>query len=221
MHTSIDHLIEQRRSVRDFDPDIRIDREELADMLRLAMRAPSSFNLQPWRFVVFDTPEHKAKIRPLLNDNAAIADNASALILLLADLHHHHHAYTIIRQGIDAGMLSESAQTGYLNHIQEAYARCKNSREQALMDSNLAAMQLLLIAEARGYGSHVIGGFPRDEILDTLNLDSQHYAPIMLIALGKNCHEAATPASPRLPETYTVSWGGENAFAKSAEAEAV
>lgn len=47
-------VIRERRSVRSYDPEIKISREELTEILRQATLAPSAANLQPWRFHVID-----------------------------------------------------------------------------------------------------------------------------------------------------------------------
>ena len=43
-----------RRSVKLYDPEVKISREEMTEILSEASRAPSSINLQPWRFLVVD-----------------------------------------------------------------------------------------------------------------------------------------------------------------------
>ena len=47
-------VIQERRSVRSYDPTVKISREEMTEILELATLAPSSSNLQPWRFLVID-----------------------------------------------------------------------------------------------------------------------------------------------------------------------
>ena len=46
-----------RHSVRHFDKDIKIPREELREMIKETITAPSACNLQAWQFVVVDTEE--------------------------------------------------------------------------------------------------------------------------------------------------------------------
>ena len=54
-----------RRSVKLYDPEVKISREEMTKNLSEASRAPSSINMQPWRFLVVDTAEGKEKLAPL------------------------------------------------------------------------------------------------------------------------------------------------------------
>lgn len=43
-----------RRSVRCYDETVEISREEMTEMLGLAVSAPSSSNMLPWRFVIMN-----------------------------------------------------------------------------------------------------------------------------------------------------------------------
>ena len=75
--------IKQRWSPRAFDPDREIDQETLATLLEAARWAPSSFNDQPWRYLVFDRsdPAARAKAESCLFDGNSWARNAAVLII--------------------------------------------------------------------------------------------------------------------------------------------
>ncbi len=59
MTASISEVIRERRSVRKYDPGFTIDKEEIVEMLKEAVQAPSTSNLQPWEFIVFMDPEER------------------------------------------------------------------------------------------------------------------------------------------------------------------
>ena len=44
--------INQRRSVKAFDPDHRFTAAEETKLLEAAIQSPTSFNMQNWRFVI-------------------------------------------------------------------------------------------------------------------------------------------------------------------------
>ncbi len=54
--------IEQRRAARSFRSD-PIPQAILAEILRLGLRSPSGFNLQPWRFILVQEQANKEKLR--------------------------------------------------------------------------------------------------------------------------------------------------------------
>lgn len=49
--------IYQRRSVKHFDPDHRLTAEEERKLLEAAIQAPTSFNIQHWRFLIIRDPQ--------------------------------------------------------------------------------------------------------------------------------------------------------------------
>ena len=77
-------IVMGRRSVRNYDENIKISKEEISDMISEASLAPSSANMRPWRIIVVDTPEGKEKLRPLVRFNTLQNDTSSAMLLILA-----------------------------------------------------------------------------------------------------------------------------------------
>ena len=51
-----------RRSVRQFEKGKKISKNDIEDLLKIAMYAPSGYNKQPWHFVVVEDDATKEKI---------------------------------------------------------------------------------------------------------------------------------------------------------------
>jgi nitroreductase len=77
-------LISQRRAVKLFEP-VEISRELRQQILNAARHAPSSFNLQPYRFYWVQSEVKKAEVAKLCLRQKP-AETASALIVAVADL---------------------------------------------------------------------------------------------------------------------------------------
>ena len=45
-----------RKSIRVYDENVKISQLEMLQMIEEATTAPSSVNMQPWRFVVVESP---------------------------------------------------------------------------------------------------------------------------------------------------------------------
>ena len=58
-----------RKSIRVYDETVKISREEMLEMIEEATLAPSSVNMQPWRFVIVESDEAKATLKPLIRFN--------------------------------------------------------------------------------------------------------------------------------------------------------
>lgn len=74
-----------RRSVRQFEPGKEIPRQDIDDILKIAMYAPSGCNRQPWEFVVVTDDEIKNRIVEI-HPHAGFLKDASAAIIVCGDI---------------------------------------------------------------------------------------------------------------------------------------
>jgi nitroreductase len=107
-------VIRERRSVRAYDPAVQISREEMTEILELATLAPSSSNLQPWRFLVIDKPELKEKLLPIAFNQQQVVE-ASAVIAVLGDVESYKKADKIYGQAVEAGFMPADTANHSLN----------------------------------------------------------------------------------------------------------
>ena len=83
--------IQERRSIKHFDPTHTMSSSEIQTLMEHALLSPTSFNMQNWRFVLVTDAEQKAKIKEAAWGQSQISD-ASLTIVLCADLHAHEQA---------------------------------------------------------------------------------------------------------------------------------
>ncbi|GGI64870.1 nitroreductase family protein [Enterococcus alcedinis] len=180
-----------RRSVRKYDANVKISREEMLEMIQEATTAPSSVNLQPWRFVVVESQAEKEKLQPLIRFNTLQNETSSAMILIFGDRECYDLGEEIYSQAVIAGKMPEEVKQKQLDAIIPHY---KNFSKEEMsnvirIDSSLAAMQLMLVARARGYETNPIGGFEADQLAEAFDLDKERYEPVMIVSIGKAVEE--------------------------------
>lgn len=56
-------VLNSRKSVKVFDENYKIPREEMDEIITKATKAPSSVNMQPWRIAVVESDEMKEKLK--------------------------------------------------------------------------------------------------------------------------------------------------------------
>lgn len=83
--TSAIELLLDRHSVRKYKRDVKISDAQLNEILELTASAPSSWNLQHWRFLVVREQANKDALLPLAYNQQQVSD-ASAVIIILGDL---------------------------------------------------------------------------------------------------------------------------------------
>lgn len=197
-------VVAERHSVRAYDPSVKISREEMEEILKEATLAPSSSNLQPWRFLVIDEPELLKKLHPIANNQDQVLQ-ASAVIAVLGDMKWYEKGNKIYSLSQEAGYMTEEIKQRFVYTAENLYANMDEDRKQSIVDvdAGLVSMQLMLIAKARGYDTVPMGGYDREKFAEAFNIPSD-YRNIMLIAIGK----AAAPAraTVRLPLEDVAFW---------------
>ena len=180
-------IVYNRRSIRKFDTSVKIPREEMLEILDKTVTAPSSVNMQPWRFVVVDSEEGKDKLKPFVSYNSVQNETSSAMVLIFADLKSQERAEEIYGKAVTQGKMPEEVKEKQLSSIVPMYenAPFEVMNEIVHIDSSLAAMQLMLVARSYGYDINAIGGYKKDGLAKAFGLDEDRHVPILIIALGK------------------------------------
>lgn len=82
---SISHIMQSRSSVRAYEKGKTIPKATLQDILKLVATAPSSWNLQHWKFIVVQDQQIKERLLPIAYGQQQVVD-ASAVIIVLGDV---------------------------------------------------------------------------------------------------------------------------------------
>jgi len=199
-------IVLKRRSIKRYDPSVKISREEMEEILAEATRAPSSVNMQPWRFVVIETPEGKEKLAELAKFNSEQVNTSSAVIAVFGDMNNFEYAEEIFGKAVELGYMPHEIKEQQLQVITPIYENMPEAdmRDVVLIDSGLVSMQLMFVARAHGYDTNPIGGYEKELIAEAFGLDKERYVPIMLISIGKAASEGH--ASYRLPVNTVTTW---------------
>ncbi|WP_096440936.1 nitroreductase family protein [Alteribacter populi] len=181
--------INERHSVRKYDPEATIPEEELTEILEAASKAPSSWNLQHWKFLVVDDPKKKEQLLPIAYNQQQIVDSA-AVIAVLGDVQANENAEDVYQGAVDNGFMTEQVRDTLVGQINKAYeGDTPFPRDEAFLNASLASMNLMLAAKAKGYDTCPMGGFQRGAFVKEFNVP-ERYVPVMLLTVGK----AAKPA---------------------------
>ena len=171
--------IQNRRSVRHFDPEHKMSKKEIEKLLSLAAQSPTAFNIQNWRFVVVQDSELRKQVRAAAWDQPQITD-ASLLIILCADL----KAWE--KEPIRYWRSSpERVREFIVPAIQQYYEGLDQvQRDEAMRSCGIAAQTLMLSAQSMGYDSCPMDGFDFDAVAELINLPDDHTITLF-VAVGK------------------------------------
>lgn len=179
--------IEQRRSVKHYDPTFVMPESDIERLLSLTLLAPTSFNIQHWRFVRLQSPEVRQKVRDLAWGQAQITD-ASLALVLCADVKAWEKQPERYWQ-----TAPEEVRDTLVPMIGQFYAgREQVQRDEAMRSVGLAAQTLMLAAKAMGYDSCPMIGFDPEGVAQVIQLPADHVVG-MIVVVGK----ALQPARER------------------------
>lgn len=199
-------IVLERRSIKVYDPEVKIRREEMTEILAKASRAPSAINMQPWRFLVIDTAEGKEKLAPLASFNQTQVLTSSAVIAVFYDANNIEYMDEILSKSVELGYMPQDIKEMQMQQAKPYYASMNPSdlRDMNLIDSGIICMQLMLVARAHGYDTNPMAGYAKDQIAEVFGLDKERFQPVMLISIGKSAKEGYP--SYRLPVQTIATW---------------
>jgi nitroreductase len=184
----IAHAALHRRSIRKYR-DTPLPDQDIREVLRLAARAPSAWNVQPWRFIVARNPEIRERLRGAAYGQPQVLV-APAVVVLYSDM---PHALAHFADTINPG-IAEASRQKLLARIESEFGKMTpESRDQwGLAQTNIVLGYLLLIAEAFGISTSPMLGFDPNAVRDLFALPG-HAQITALIALGEAAEEGNEP----------------------------
>lgn len=197
MKDAIISAIERRAATTLFDATHSIPDSLIHELVQLASRAPTAFNLQNWRFVAVRTPEAKTRLRKVACDQAKITE-ATVTFILYGQLPMHETVAERLRPSIEAGFMTEATAQGWEQAARSIYAeKPQMQRDEAVRSATFAATTLMLAAEAYGLASCPMVGFDPDGVAREFGLAADE-VPVLLLAVGRAA-PGNWPQKPRRP----------------------
>lgn len=141
-----------RHSVRHFDKTVKIPREELREMIKETITAPSACNLQAWQFIVVDTDEGKKKLHEFyMPFNNPQIDTSSAIIQIFGNTLAFKKYRALWDHMYEEKRISKEELDKVYNTFLPLYEHADKTMltADAMVDSSLAAMQLMLTLQLR------------------------------------------------------------------------
>jgi len=184
-------IVQQRRSVKSYDPEKTISDAELKELFDEVVLSPSSFNLQHWTFIAVKDSGQKKLLKEAAWGQQQVED-CSVAILVCGKLDAYKDAPQIYKDA------PKEVQEGLLPMINNFYeGKEQLQRDEAIRSASLAAMTLMYAAKNRGWATGPMIGFDPVAASKLLNL-TKAYIPVMLLVLGYQ-KKAPRPRDYRRP----------------------
>ena len=189
----------ERHAAKRFDPKRKIPKEQLETILEIGRLSPSSFGMEPWRFLVIRDRELKERLRPLCWDQPQITECSDLLVVknLVAPLTPggEYPRKMLSRRDLPEEKI-RAYQRKYDQFVTERFRNeglgCWSAKQ-----CYIAAGNMMTGAMTMGIDSCAIEGFEKEKVEAVLELDVARESLALMIAFGYRVKEP--PKKVRLP----------------------
>ena len=177
-------LITSRRAVNFFDSQKPVTEDQVREIIEMAAKTPSSFNLQPWNLMVLRKEEDKLRLQKLAWDQPKVSQ-APVVFIVLADRDGWKEGHPIVEKNfqemIKAGSMQEEQREWFANTRYGLYGETPDAVQAfALKNTGFFAMSLMLAAKSIGLDTHPMDGFDREGVKKEFNIPDNYWIPLLL-----------------------------------------
>lgn len=177
-------LIKRRVSTNRFDPSFELDDSTITELVSYASEAPSAYNLQNWRFIAVRSRARKRALMALAYDQEKVVE-AAVTFIVCGVLEPHRGIRAAMQPFHDDGHIDDQILEDWVDEAVTTYRDNPTmQRDEAIRSASLAAMNLMIAAEAMGLASGPMIGFDATGVSMDFKLAATEI-PVMLVAVGQ------------------------------------
>lgn len=190
-----------RYAVKKFDAVKKIPADQWAALEQSLVLAPSSFGIQPWKFIVVESPSVRAQLKPASWGQGQVVDASHLVVLTL-------------RKGVDAAYITRfiertaevrgttvAAMAPYHQVVQGAVDGATNAGVIDVWQSRqvyIAAGQFMTAAAVLGIDTCPLEGIEPAKYDEILGLKGTGYETLCAIAAGYRAADDKYAATPKV-----------------------
>lgn len=186
MKQSLADLFQRRFACHLFHSDRAIPAADIEFILEAGRLSPSSFGLEPWKFIVVQTQELKLELQAACFQQEQVGSASAVIVILarLADLSpDSEYAKGILAREYpgDQYALAEKNYRGF--------CAATDIRAWSVTQCHIAAANMMTATTGIGLDSCAIGGFLPERVKEILHIDPAQYEVALVLPIGY-CAEA-------------------------------
>jgi len=189
----------RRYATKQFDTSRPIDHESWEALVDTLVLAPSSFGLQPWKFLVVENPGIRSQLREVSWGQPQLTDAARLIVIATLDDMPAAHIDAWMdclatAQGKSAGDLAafRGMIDGFVGALDPAARKSWNSRQ-----CYIALGQLMTSAAVMGIDSCPLEGIDKTAYDRILGLEGSGFSTVVACALGYRSPDDKYAAAPK------------------------
>ena len=194
-----------RHACKIFDETKKVSDEDINFILDVGRKSPSSFGMEPWKFLVIKNEELKAKIRPFCWDQPQIT-TCSHLIIVLAAIEGVKPESGIPMRKFSRREMPQEKKDFYI----KLYTDHLTGTKTLLNDENvyywtskqtyIALGNMMTAAAIRGIDTCPIEGFEKEKVEEVLGVDTNKYQLSVVLPVGYRINPQSTQLREKLED---------------------
>ena len=180
-------IMNYRHACKEFDISKKINDEDINTILEVARKSPSSFGMEPWKFLVITNEKLKEQIRPLCWNQVQIT-SCSHLVIVLAKMQDVKPESKIPLKRFARRDMPQEKLDFYIDlyskHLSNTLSSDENIYRWTSKQTYLAAANMMSCAGSLKIDSCPIEGFEKENIEKLLELDTTKYQVSLVLPFG-------------------------------------
>lgn len=194
-----------RHACKIFDETKKISDEDMTFILEVGRKSPSSFGMEPWKFLVITNEELKNKLKPVCWNQPQIT-TCSHLVIILASIEDVKPSSGVPQRKFARRDMPQEKRDFYI----KLYTDHLNSTKTLLSDENIyywtarqsyiALGNMMTAAAIKGIDSCPIEGFEKEKVEEILNLDTSKYQLSVVVPFGYRINAQSSQLREKLQD---------------------
>ncbi len=180
-------VMQFRHACKIFDETKKISKEDLNFILEVGRLSPSSFGMEPWKFLVIQNQELKEQLRPFCWDQPQIT-TCSHLVVILSKIddlkpQNEYVGKMFARRGLPQEYY-ERYLSVYASHLAHTMSSDENILSWGARQCYIAMGNMMSAAASIGIDSCPIEGFEKENVEKLLKIDTKVYQLAVIVPFG-------------------------------------
>lgn len=184
-----------RHACKVFDENKKISDEDIHFILEAGRKSPSSFGMEPWKFLVITNEELKTKIRPACWNQVQVT-SCSHLVIVLARIEAVKPESGEVEKRFTRREMPQEQLDFYIDlyskHLANTLSSDENIYHWTSKQSYIALANMMTAAAYIGIDSCPIEGFDKAQVEDILGLDTKEYQLSCVLPFGYRINEQSS-----------------------------
>lgn len=176
-----------RHACKIFDENRKISQEDLEYILEVGRLSPSSFGMEPWKFIVVQNQDLKEQLKPYCWNQNQIT-TCSDLIVIVADIENVKPYSKYVKDMFSKRDLPQEAYDKYLgvyaNHLENTMKDSESILAWTAKQCYIAMGNMMTAASYIDIDSCPIEGFEKQNVENILQIDTSKEQLAVVVAFG-------------------------------------